>query len=136
MLIGSFGTNSWTANATNSFRFQYDTLNGNPVIRDVQNSDRIWKVPKKPDASHATEDYAVITRLTHSRIGPGLIAIAGSSSLSTHASGVALLSPESLNNLLKEAPNDWPQKNLQLVIRFHHALSVDYAPQVVAAVYW
>lgn len=136
VLIGSSGTNSWTANAANNFRFQYDMINGQPVIRDIQNPERLWVVPEKPDKSHAALDYAVITRLTHSRFGPGLIAIAGSSSLSTHASGIALLASESLNTMLKDAPNDWAQKNLQLVIRFRHVQSMDYAPQVVAAVYW
>lgn len=136
VLIGSSGTNSWTANAANNFRFQYDRINGQPVIRDIQNPDRLWVVPEKPDKSHAALDYAVITRLIHSRFGPGLIAIAGSSSLSTHASGIALLAPESLNTMLKDAPNDWAQKNLQLVIRFRHVQSMDYAPQVIAAVYW
>lgn len=136
VLIGNSGTNSWTARVANGFRFQFDTVKGNPVIRDVRNPDRIWEVPERPDVSHAALDYAVITRVQHSQFGPGLIAIAGSSSLSTHASGIALLDPESLNTMLKDAPNDWPQKNLQLVIRYSHIQTVDYAPQVVAAVYW
>lgn len=136
VLIGSSGTNRWTANDSANFRFRYDDVGGNRVIRDAQNPDRAWRVSEKPDASHATEDYAIVTRLTHSRPGPALIVIAGASSLSTHASGVALLSSKALSNLLKEAPNDWPQKNLQIVIRFHHSYSVDDAPQVVAAVYW
>lgn len=136
VLIGSSGTNSWTAKIANSFRFQYAIVDGKPVIRDIQNPTRFWEVSEKPDASHAAFDYAVITRLVHSQFGPGLIAIAGSSSLSTHASGVALMGRDSLSAMLRDAPDDWPQKNLQLVIRYRHAQAVDFAPQVVAAVYW
>ena len=136
VLVGSSGTNRWSANAANGFRFQFDTMGDRPVIRDVQNPGRIWEVPERPDVSHASKDYAVITRIRRSQFGQGLITIAGSSSLSTHASGVALLTPETLSFMLKDAPDDWSQKNLQLVIRFSHAHSVDYAPQVIAAVYW
>lgn len=136
VLIGSSGTNGWTARLANSFRFQYAIAGGQPVIFDHQDPTRFWVVSEKPDANHTALDYAVITRLVHSQLGPGLIAIAGSSSLSTHASAMALTDKDSLAAMLKDAPDDWQRKNLQFVICYRHAQSRDFAPQVLAAVYW
>lgn len=136
VLIGSSGTNNWTAKLTNGFRFQYAMVEDRPVIRDVRDTTRIWEVSERPDVAHAAFDYAVITRLVYSQDGAGVIAIAGSSSLSTHASGMALMNRNVLSEMLRNAPDDWAQKNLQLVIRYSHTQGMDYAPQVVAAVYW
>uniref|UniRef100_A0A372IRJ0 Adenylate cyclase n=2 Tax=Paracidobacterium acidisoli TaxID=2303751 RepID=A0A372IRJ0_9BACT len=136
VLIGSSGTNLWTAKLTNSFRFRYAIVDGRPVIRDQQDATRFWEVSERPDATHAALDYAVITRLVHSQYGPGVIAIAGSSSLSTHTSGLALMSRDSLAAMLRDAPDNWPQKNLQIVICYRHTQSRDFAPEVLAAVYW
>jgi hypothetical protein len=136
VLIGGPGANPWSAKMANSFRFQYALIDQKPAILDRQIPDRQWNIPDRPVSGQSSQDYVVITRLLHSQYGPGMISIAGSSSSSSHAGGLALLNAASLSSLLKDAPDNWARKNLQLVIRFRRTQAGDDSPQVIAAVYW
>ncbi len=119
VLIGAF-TNRWTLEINQDCRFQFQMEPGtvNPMIVDTADPARHWGLLSEadPSDSHLEEDYVLITRLVNSRTSKLLVVAAGLKGAGTEGAGRFLVTPSQLGALLAKLPDNWPQKNLQLVL--------------------
>jgi hypothetical protein len=136
ILIGAFN-NEWTMRLTGQLRFNFklDTDKSELWIEDRQNpARRQWIVNLKAPA--VDRDYAIITRvhdLTTDRI---VTVAAGVLGYGTTAAGEFLSSPDYLVDMVRNAPRDWADKNLQVVLSTQVIGGNSGPPRVVATWFW
>jgi hypothetical protein len=133
ILIGAFN-NSWTMELTGDLPiiFQHS---GTMTIRDQANRTQVWTPTFTSDQKIAV-DYAVVTRMPHSRTGQVLVTIAGMTQAGTHAAADFITDPEQLKKLSATVPNDWDQKNLEFVLQTKVVNNIPTAPVIVATRSW
>jgi hypothetical protein len=136
VLIGGPRTNRWTMSMTKDLKFSFETVDNKRRIVDRDNPARFWEDrAASPDGAPA-EDYVVITRLVNSPAGPAVICIAGIGVYGSQAGGRFLTDATVLQSVLRSAPEDWEDKNLQLVLKTKVVGGVPRAPYLVASTYW
>jgi hypothetical protein len=65
-----------------------------------------------------------------------LILVSGCLQYGTEGAARLITNPELLAPALRNAPKDWQQKNLQLIIQFNVVANSPASSQVVASYYW
>lgn len=131
ILIGAFD-NGWTMQTTNDLRFVFDN---HPTIRD-RSDNRLYVLPNLAPDGRTPEDYAIVSRVFDSSTGELLIAAAGITQYGTRAAGEFLTSPQLLAALAAKAPNDWPKKNLQVLLHTKITGETPGPPSIVITHFW
>ena len=133
ILIGLFN-NSWTMELTGDlpYAFQHADI---MTITDQLNHGQSWTPAFTADGKVAI-DYAVVTRMPHSKTGQALIAIAGITQAGTHAAADFITDPDQMRKLTAVAPRDWAQKNLQFVLQTKVVNNIPTSPVIVTARFW
>lgn len=131
VLIGAFN-NSWTMELTGDLPFIFDR---GLTIRDQTNPDRKWSPIYSQDGEIGA-DYAIVTRISHSKTGEALITVAGITQSGTRAAAEFITSPELVQALATSAPKDWESKNLELVLQTKVVNDIPTNPTLVASRYW
>jgi len=134
VLIGAFN-NSWTLNMTNSLRFVFEDGDSPQMhVQDRLDRSRSWW-PKFSNGKFS-EDYAIVSRILDSKTGTVLVTVAGLDHTGTRAAGEFVTSPQLIAEFVKHAPNNWSQKNLQIVLHTNVVNDIPGLPTVVAEHYW
>ena len=131
ILIGAFG-NAWTLQTTSDLRFVFDK---HPTIRD-RSDNRLYTLPNMAPDGRTPEDYAIVSRVFDSNTGELLIVAAGITQYGTRAAGEFLTSPQLLTALARKAPNDWPKKNLQVLLHTKIVGDSPGPPSIVTTYFW
>ncbi len=136
VLIGGFD-NLWTLRLTQHLRFGFESKDGVALLVDRKSPNRTswataWDLPYQKLSS----DYAIVVRMRDTVTGQPVIIAAGISEEGTEAAGEVLYKPEYLNELLKDAPNNWEQMNMEAVIETQVIEGHSGPPRVLAAEYW
>jgi hypothetical protein len=131
ILIGAFN-NAWTLQTTKDLRFVFDR---HPMIRD-RSDNRLYTLPNLAPDGRTPEDYAIVSRVFDSNTGELLIAAAGITQYGTYAAGEFLTSPQLLAALAVNAPNDWPKKNLQVLMHTKIVNDTPGPPTIVTTYFW
>lgn len=133
VLIGAFN-NSWTMELTGDlpYTFQHAEI---MTITDRANRGQSW-TPTFTSDGKVSIDYAVVTRMPHSKTGQALIAIAGITQAGTHAAADFITDPDQLGKIAVVSPKDWAQKNLQFVLQTRVVNNIPASPVIVAARSW
>jgi hypothetical protein len=134
VLIGAFN-NSWTLNMTDSLRFVFDA-GDSPQMHVQDRFDRYRSWWPKFSNGKFSEDYAIVSRILDSKTGSVLVTIAGLDHTGTRAAGEFATNPQMIAEFAKQAPRDWSQKNLQIVLHTNVVNGVPGLPTVVAMHYW
>lgn len=131
ILIGGFN-NSWTLETTKDLPYTF-----RDGIRIEKKGDlaHSWAIAYKQGDS-STEDFALISRLMTSNTGGPVLSIGGIGSFGTQAAAEFVSDPQKMNALLKSAPPDWENKNMQAVLRIKVVGYEPVAVDVVATSYW
>ena len=131
VLIGAFN-NSWTMELTGDLPFVFaEGLR----IREQGDTKRVW-TPVFTSEGRVAVDYAVITRMPHSKTGEALFAIAGITQSGTRAAADFITDPEQVRRLVSTAPAEWATKNLQFVLQTKVVNDIPTSPVVVAFKSW
>lgn len=133
ILIGAFN-NSWTLELTGDLPIVFQNA-GNMTISDQTNRNQVW-TPTFTSDERVSVDYAVVTRLPHSKTGQALVTIAGMTQAGTHAAADFITDPEQLRKLAAVIPGDWDQKNLQFVLQTKVVNNIPTTPLIVATKSW
>ncbi len=131
ILIGAFN-NGWTLQMTGDLPFVFDS---DLTIMDRSDTSRRWRPISSPEGN-VQLDYALVARLSHSKTGEPLIAIAGITQCGTRAAAEFITSARALGDLLKSAPKDWSSKNMEFVLQTKVVNDIPTNPTVVAIKYW
>ena len=131
VLIGAFN-NSWTMELTGDLPFTFER---GLTIRDQTNQKQKWSPVSSQDGGIAV-DYAVVTRIPHSKTGEALITVAGITQSGTRAAAEFITNPEMVKALARSSPKDWQNKNLELVLQTKVVNDIPTNPILVASRYW
>jgi hypothetical protein len=132
VLIG-YSSTQWKE-VTRKFRFFVDD-NSHGMIRDYGNPTEWYPHDETPE-HHTSEDYGVISRAFDPETHAMLILVSGCMQYGTEGTARLITNPELLAAALHNAPKDWQQKNLQLVIQFNVVANSPASSRVVASHYW
>jgi hypothetical protein len=137
VLVGAFN-NEWNLGLTGELRFYFedDGELGN-FVRDRRNPARSdWKVLNTWPYPHPPTDYAIVSRVVNSTTEQTVVSIAGITGFGTQAAGEFLTNEAYLSEALKQAPSDWPKKNMQIVLSTKVMSGTPGPPQVLAVHFW
>ena len=134
ILIGAFN-NSWTMELTGDLPFIFQHSGTSMTIRDQTNPNQFW-TPAFTSDQKVSVDYAVVTRMPHSKTGQALVTIAGMTQAGTHAAADFITDPEQIEKFAAMEVGDWDQKNLQFVLQTKVVNNIPTAPVIVATKSW
>ena len=134
VLVGAFN-NKWTMQFTPNLHFAFVEQGNNTMIREQGPQGRTWSVRVDPQQISG-EDYAIVARLLDSKTGQFTIAVAGITDSGTQAAGEFVSNPKLLEEALAGADPNWPQKNMELLLKTTITDSVSGPPQVIASYFW
>jgi hypothetical protein len=130
VLIGA-RSNAWTMQLANSMRFVIDRSDQTSVVRDKATGKQ-WKFqPGTPSV-----DYVVLSRIFESKTGRMVVLAAGLSHYGTGIAGRILTDSAALRKAMRNAPRDWPKRDLQLVLRVEIFGRTAGEPVLEASNFW
>lgn len=131
VLIGAF-TNDWTMQMTNNLRYVFDKKDPRSAIRDQMNPQQAWHFA----GDGAGSDYALISRIFDSRSGNVIVIAAGLGHLGTQMAGEFLTNSNYMDQMVRNAPADWRQRNMQVVLWGEVIGRTVGPPRIMASWYW
>ena len=131
LLIGGF-SNTWTLEVTKNLRYSLER--GDRIV-DRKDPNKVW-VRKVGADGRTQEDFAVISRLPTSETGDFVLAIGGIDTFSNQAAADFLSDPQRIGALLRTAPANWQNGNLQIVLQTSVVKDVPAAAKVEAVSFW
>jgi hypothetical protein len=136
VLIGAFD-NIWTLRVTQKLRFGFDSKDGVALIVDRKSQKQTtWATAWDLPYEKLSRDYAIVARIHDNTTGQPVIIAAGISEEGTEAAGEILYNPVYLDLLLKNAPPNWEQMNMEAVIETQVIEGHPGPPQVQAVEFW
>lgn len=135
IVIGAF-SNRWTMSMTSGLHFAFAEHDGVFRIQEQGPSGRSWFAEVNPRSSEVVADYGLVTRLVNSSTGQFVVDVAGITSPGSEAAAEVASSQQDLEKALYNAPSDWKQKNLQIVVKTTVTDSVAGPAQIVAVHVW
>jgi hypothetical protein len=130
VLIGA-RSNAWTMQLANNMRFVVDRSDHTSVVRD-KSTGKEWKF----QAGTPSVDYVVLSRIFESKTGRMVVLAAGLSHYGTQIAGSILTDSTVLQKALRDAPRDWPKRDLQLVFRVEIFGRTAGEPTLEASNFW
>jgi hypothetical protein len=137
VLIG-LNNNRWTQRFTAGLRYYF-------VRRPEQQKDELRDRlnPNKPPwvvnferSEDVFDDYAVVSRVLDPSTEKPLVAIAAVTQSGTQSAGDFITSPSYIREAFREAPSNWPRRNVQIVLKTRIVTGAAGPPQVVATHVW
>jgi hypothetical protein len=119
---------------SSQMRYFIDT-SGAPVITD-NGKPTGWALPNLPADRRTNEDYAIVSRVFHPDTHAMLVEIAGITQYGTDAASDMVTNPELMAEALHGAPQDWQNKNMQLVLHVKVIAGAPSSPQVLKRHFW
>ncbi|HEV3329934.1 MAG TPA: hypothetical protein VG096_03065 [Bryobacteraceae bacterium] len=95
-----------------------------------------WSLPNLPADRRTDEDYAIVSRVFHPDTHAMLVEVAGITQYGTDAGADLVTNPDLMAEALRNAPDGWQKKNLQLVLHVKVIAGSPTSPKVVAAHFW
>jgi hypothetical protein len=136
VLIGGFD-NIWTLRVTQKLRFGFDSKDGVALIVDRKSQTQTtWATAWDLPYQKLSRDYAIVARIHDNTTGQPVIIAAGISEEGTEAAGEILYNPVYLDTLLRNAPPNWEQMNMEAVIETQVIEGHPGPPQVQAVEFW
>lgn len=138
VLVGAFN-NQWTLNLTGELRYwlDIDEKRGGFVVRDQKKTGMAeWEVSTEHPGWANTVDYAIVSRFRVPLTEQIIVAIAGTTWSGTLAGGEFVTDESYFAKSLSDAPPDWYQKNIQVVLSTEVIEGVPGPPEVAATHFW
>jgi len=136
VLIGAFD-NLWTMRLTRDLRFGFDSIDGNAFIVDRKSlTNTTWFTAWDLPYEKLARDYAIVARFRDNLTGQPVVIAAGISEEGTEAAGELISNPADLDTLLRNAPANWRNMNMEAVIETKVIDGHDGPPQLRAVEFW
>jgi hypothetical protein len=138
VLLGLYN-NRWTMKVLEKLRFYPTPL---PDMHfagffDRQNPTRTdWQVSRSTSPQTMSKDFAIVARLKDATTGRPVILVAGLGGQGSIAASEFIASPAYIDSLLKDAPPNWQDLNLEAVIETQVIEGETGPPRVIAVYYW
>jgi hypothetical protein len=135
-LIGAFD-NIWTMRITQDLPFGFEVDKEVRKLVDRRSAQpRSWTLQWEVPYTKLAKDYAVVARIHDNVTGQPVIIVAGILGPGTEAASEVVSNPDSLNAVLRKAPKNWEQVNLEAVIETNVIDGHPGPPNVLAVETW
>jgi hypothetical protein len=133
-VIGGFN-NKWTMQLVANLRYAFVEDQERYMIREQIPGGRVWTTRLGPHGE-VLEDFAIVSRLVDSKTGQFTVTIAGIGPQGTQAAGEFASSARYLEEGLANAPADWANRNLEVLLETTVTDSVAGPPHVITTYSW
>lgn len=133
-VIGGFN-NKWTMQLVSNLRYAFVEDQEHYMIREQVPGGRVWTTRRGPHGE-VLEDFAIVSRLIDSKTGQFTVTIAGIGPQGTQAAGEFASTARYLEEGLANAPADWPNRNLEVLLDTTVTDSVAGPPRVITIYAW
>ena len=136
VLIGAFN-NDWSMRLMGPQRFSFERDNNIFWLKDRQNpTDKSHAVNYSMPYLKLSEDFALISRVLDPITERMVVLAGGLTGYGTMAAGEFLSNPAYMEAIAAQAPDNWPRKNVQIVIATK-VINGNYGPpRVLTAHFW
>lgn len=107
-----------------------------PIMITDNGKPTSWALPNLPLDRHTNEDYAIVSRVFHPDTRAIVVELAGMTQYGTNAAADLVTNGDELAEALRDAPKNWVNKNLQLVLHVKVISSSPSSPKVIASHFW
>ncbi len=138
VLIGAFD-NPWTLRTADQLRFTFrkDSEHDTGMVYDRQHPENSqWKLTNYWPNWDVPVDYAIVTRMVDTTTDRPVMIAAGLTQYGTMGAGEFVSNPEYLAEAARRLPNDWPKKNLQIVLSVPVVNHTSGRPRILATHVW
>lgn len=137
VIIGGFN-NRWGLKITSGLHFTFVDPGPGPLRIDERGpAGRSWTQQQfDPRSATLGRDYGLVSRLVNSSTGQFAVSIAGITGSGDAAAAEVASSNELLKAALHDAPRNWSQKNVQIVVMTNVTDGVAGPAQIVAVYVW
>ena len=139
VFIGAFD-NGWTLRLTSPLRFHFanDKEMTQLWIEDRANpGKREWMLDRSVQQQTGTyKDYAIVARLVDPNTDQFVVVAAGIARGGTVAAGEFLVDSHRMEDMLKQVPRNWNQKNIEIVLETQVIQGRSGPPRVTAVHTW
>ena len=139
VFIGAFD-NGWTLRLTSPLRFHFanDRDMTQFWIEDRANpSNRGWMLDRSVQQQTGTyKDYAIVARIVDPNTDQFVVVAAGIGRGGTVAAGEFLVDANRMEDLLRQVPQNWKQKNMEIVLETQVIQGRSGPPRITAVHVW
>jgi hypothetical protein len=138
IFIGAFD-NSWTLRLTAPLRFHFmnDASMTHHWIEDRANpGKREWKLDRSEYQNDSYKDYAIAARFRDPNTDQLAVVAAGIGRGGTVAAGEFLVDSRRMEEMVSQAPRDWKQKNIEVILETEVIQGRSGPPHVIAVHVW
>lgn len=122
--------------ATWRYSFQREPSSRTLWVHDKEAEfERRWRTELVPPQQRS-ESYAIVTRLLDRDLNRPVIVVAGVHSFATVGAITVLTEPDSMEELLRDAPSNWQEMNFQAVVETRLENDNPGPPRIVAKHFW
>jgi hypothetical protein len=137
VILGIFD-DTWTIRKIQPLRFHFASdSSGSIWIEDATRpSVKEWLVDIRTPNSKQAKDYGIVARFTDDATQRSMIVASGIGEGGAFAAAEFLTGASHVEELVKQAPNDWNQKNIEVVVATQVVDGKAGAPAIAAVHYW
>ena len=136
VLIGAFD-NIWTMRITQDLPFGFESDNQVRKLVDRKSAQRrYWMLQWQVPYTKLAKDYAIVARIHDNVTGQPVVILAGILGEGTEAASEVVSNPVYLEAMLRKAPKNWEQLNLEAVIETNVIEGHPGPPNVLAVETW
>ena len=136
VLIGAYD-NIWTMRITQDLPFGFEIDNQARKLVDRKSAQpRFWTLQWQVPETKLAKDYALVARIHDNVTGQPVMILAGILGEGTEAASEVVSNPIYLDAMLKKAPKNWEQLNLEAVIETNVIEGHPGPPNVLAVETW
>jgi hypothetical protein len=136
VLIGAFD-NVWTMRITQDLPFGFESDDQLRKVVDRKSAQpRYWTLQWQVPYTKLAKDYAIVARIHDNVTGQPVIILAGILGEGTEAASEVVSNPAYLDAMLRKAPKNWEQLNLEAVIETNVIEGHPGPPNVLAVETW
>jgi hypothetical protein len=136
VLIGAFD-NIWTMRITQDLPFGFEVDDKDRKIVDRKSPHpRFWTLQWQVPYTKLAKDYAIVARIHDNVTGQPVIILGGILGEGTEAASEVVSNPVYLDAMLKKAPKNWAQLNLEAVIETNVIDGNPGPPNILAVETW
>jgi hypothetical protein len=135
ILIGA-NNNAWTMRLVGLLRFHF-TPNPMVQILDAENpGNSDWRIDFSKPYSSISTDYAIVARYDDPTTEGPVMVIAGIGPFGTEAASAFVVTPQYLEQIAKQLPAGWENRNLEMVLKTEVINGKAGPPQLVSSAIW
>lgn len=135
ILIGAMN-NQWTMRLIKPLRFRFVDGPMAQIIDSKDSNNRSWRLDFTQPYTAIPNDYAIVARYHDPSTGGPVLIVAGLGIYGTEAASELVASPEYLDQIFKNIPDGWQNRNFELILKTNIIDGESGPPSLISSYLW